>query len=227
MEDTPKSRGAAIAHVVDQRTERETRGTTKSVREFESVHYIEQSLDVRRRMLLHRTSSLFDASPAMGLESIDRLARILEWWSMSGIHHRRGDLTNSLQRTQIIRHTARILGHPGRVALTEEEVTHEECVPVSPGKAQVLGRVAGRMQRHQVAGIRAHHIPVLKYLVDLIEPFGAVHPSTGQPGERRRRGRMVTVAMREHDCNVLGSLDPGRQSPDVVFHVRARVDDRD
>lgn len=88
----------------------------------------------------------------------------------------------------------------------------------------MLRRVPRCVQRDELTRIRGDGIAVAEDLVDMPDPFGAVDPGTNHLGQSRGSVHVVTVPMSQHDRDVIGALDPGRQSPDVVFHVRARID---
>lgn len=129
---------------------------------------------------------------------------------MSRVHDGQVEIPNRAYRSQVIRDASRIFGDPGRVAHSEEEVSHEEGATSRPYKGEMLRRVPRCVQGNELTRIRGDGVAVTEDDVNVNDPLGTVDPGADHLGESRGCVRVVAVPVSQHDGHVVRALDPGR-----------------
>ncbi len=220
---------AHAPHEVHERAERSLGRIAHRQRELGTVDTIQELVQVCLGRLAERGRDLLDSASTMSLETIKRAVHLPQLGSVRRVEHGHAERADAAQRIQIVRYTARILGDPGGVTLTEEEVADEERVGVRPTEAQVLGRVTRCVDGFQYAMVGVHLVSMRDRAVDSEgareERLGSPHGRVDEGRQWSRGTRMITVPVGKENGDRLGARYPCGKGPNVGFHVRARIDD--
>jgi hypothetical protein len=89
-------------------------------------------------------------------ESSDGFRGIFEGWTVGGEEHMGPSPLQRVEAGEIVRHTSRVLGDPGRVAAAQKKIARKDGPGLRPVEGVMVPRVTRRQERDQGSGVGEH-----------------------------------------------------------------------
>ena len=175
-------------------------------------------------MLEERVLDLPDPYSSVSGEAVEHLGDVLQRRPVSRIRDGDVELPQPFDRLEVVRDTPRIFGDPRGITPSQKHVPRKQRAPLGPVKAQVIRGVTGRVNRHELPLVGLDRVAINQKVVDVLDPLRTPHRGTDRIRQLARRSGMVPVPVCQHDHSLGRVAHRRNQSPDVVCHVRARVD---
>lgn len=192
-------------------------------RKLAPIHGRDEFLNGRVGVLATDPADLFQAIQPMVPKGSQDFPGIQDRRTMGWVDNLRVQLLSSVEGCQIIGDASGILSQPGRVSSPEDQIPCEKRFGPRPVERQMIPGVTGRDDRDELALIRRDALSILEWG----EPRrwspaggGGRHPTCqglSCPG-------VIPVPMGKEDLDFPRARQGMRKGPNVLVHVRARID---